>query len=40
VRATQVGHLVLGSGFEARDFAAYAVGVALAAVIEALFVSA
>jgi Protein of unknown function (DUF2809) len=34
VRATLVGHLILGSGFDARDLAAYALGVAGAALIE------
>jgi hypothetical protein len=33
-RATMVGHLVLGSGFDPRDLAAYGAGVALAALIE------
>lgn len=31
VRATRLGHLVLGSDFDPRDFLAYALGVALAA---------
>jgi hypothetical protein len=31
VRATQLGHLVLGSGFDPRDFLAYLLGVAIAA---------
>lgn len=35
IRATTLGHLVLGSDFDARDLVAYAVGVALAASIEA-----
>lgn len=30
LRATTVGHLVLGSGFDPRDFVAYALGVAVA----------
>ncbi|MEO5590012.1 MAG: DUF2809 domain-containing protein [Gemmatimonadaceae bacterium] len=30
IRATGVGHLALGSGFDLRDFAAYAFGVACA----------
>lgn len=30
IRATAIGRLVLGSGFDARDLAVYAVGVALA----------
>jgi hypothetical protein len=34
VRATRLGHLVLGSGFDARDLVAYAVGVAAAALID------
>lgn len=34
VRATFVGHLVLGSGFDARDFASYAAGVICAALLE------
>jgi hypothetical protein len=34
VRGTTVGHLVLGSGFDPRDFAAYALGVLGAAVLE------
>ncbi len=33
-RATMVGHLVLGSGFDPRDLVAYGVGVALAALLE------
>jgi len=33
-RATTLGHLVLGSGFDPRDLAAYAAGVALAALLE------
>lgn len=33
IRATRLGHLVLGSGFDPRDFAAYAVGVLAAAVL-------
>jgi len=35
VRATLVGRLVLGSGFDPRDLVAYAAGVALAALVEA-----
>ena len=38
-RATQVGHFVLGSGFDPRDFMAYAAGVALAALLEATVVA-
>ncbi len=34
VRATRLGHLVLGSGFDARDLVAYAVGIAGAALLE------
>jgi hypothetical protein len=34
VRATQVGRLVLGSGFDPRDLVAYGVGVAVAALLE------
>jgi len=34
LRATRLGHLVLGSGFDARDFAAYALGVAGAALLD------
>jgi hypothetical protein len=34
IRATRVGHLVLGSGFDPRDLAAYAAGVAGAALVE------
>jgi len=34
VRATLVGQLVLGSGFDVRDLAAYAVGVASAVLID------
>ena len=34
-RATVVGQLVLGSGFDARDLASYALGVAAAALLEA-----
>lgn len=36
VRATTVGHLVLGSGFDPRDLVAYACGVAGAALLEAV----
>jgi hypothetical protein len=35
LRATTMGHLVLGSGFDPRDLVAYALGVAGAALIEA-----
>lgn len=34
LRGTTLGHLVLGSGFDPRDFAAYAAGVAAAFLIE------
>jgi hypothetical protein len=34
LRATKVGHLVLGSGFDPRDLAAYGIGVALAVLLE------
>jgi hypothetical protein len=36
VRETTLGHLVLGSGFDPRDLAAYAAGVALAALLESV----
>jgi hypothetical protein len=36
VRDTTVGHLVLGSGFDPRDIAAYARGVAAAVLVEAV----
>jgi hypothetical protein len=39
LRATGVGHLVLGSGFDPRDLAAYALGVAGAALLEAVVVA-
>ena len=39
VRATVVGRLVLGSGFDPRDLVAYAVGVAIAALVEATVVA-
>lgn len=35
IRATRIGHLVLGSGFDARDLLAYVLGVAAAAVVSA-----
>lgn len=35
IRATAAGHLVLGSGFDPRDLAAYALGVAAAALLDA-----
>ena len=34
VRRTTLGHLLLGSGFDARDLLAYAVGVSAAALLE------
>lgn len=34
LRRTTLGHLVLGSGFDPRDLAAYSLGVAVAAVLE------
>jgi hypothetical protein len=34
-RATRVGHLLLGSGFDVRDLGAYALGVLGAALLEA-----
>ena len=37
-RATTVGQLVLGSGFDPRDLAAYGAGVALAALLESMAV--
>ena len=39
IRATIVGQLVLGSGFDARDLASYAFGVAAAALLEATVVA-
>ena len=36
LRATRLGVLVLGSGFDARDLAAYAFGIAVAALIDVL----
>ena len=36
VRGTTLGHVVLGSGFDPRDFAAYALGVVAAVAIERL----
>ena len=38
-RATTLGHLVLGSGFDPRDLAAYGAGVALAALLESMAVA-
>jgi len=37
LRGTIAGHLVLGSGFDPRDFVAYAAGVLAAAVLEGVF---
>lgn len=34
VRSTTLGHLVLGSGFDSRDLAAYAIGVVAATLVE------
>lgn len=34
IRRTRAGHLVLGSGFDPRDFAAYAAGLLAAALLE------
>jgi Protein of unknown function (DUF2809) len=34
IRRTTAGHLVLGSGFDSRDFAVYAVGVLAAVLLE------
>jgi hypothetical protein len=39
VRQTTLGHLVLGSGFDPRDFAAYALGVLAAVLIERVVAS-
>ena len=39
IRATSVGHLVLGSGFDARDLAAYALGIVGAALLGRVTVS-
>lgn len=39
IRSTTAGHLVLGSGFDPRDFVAYALGVAVAVVIERLAIT-
>jgi Protein of unknown function (DUF2809) len=39
VRATRAGHLVLGSGFDRRDFVAYAAGVAGAMLLEVTVVA-
>jgi hypothetical protein len=38
VRATRLGHLVLGSGFDARDLAAYAGGIVGAVLLEAALI--
>lgn len=39
VRATTLGHLILGSDFDARDLVAYGVGVALACLFESAAVA-
>ncbi len=39
IRATSVGHLVLGSDFDTRDLMAYALGVIGAALLEAIVVA-
>ena len=39
LRATLPGHLILGSGFDPRDFLSYSLGVAAAAVLENVGVS-
>jgi len=39
IRATRVGHLALGSGFDARDLAAYALGIVGAALLGRMAVS-
>ena len=39
IRETRMGRLVLGSGFDPRDLAAYALGVAGAALLEAVIVT-
>ena len=39
VRATTLGHLVLGSGFDARDLFAYAAGVAAALLLDRAIVA-
>jgi len=39
IRETRVGHLVLGSGFDPRDLAAYALGVLAATLLEAAIVT-
>jgi hypothetical protein len=36
MRATTAGHLVLGSGFDTRDLASYAAGIAVAMTLESL----
>lgn len=37
IRATPIGQLALGSGFDPRDFAAYALGVAAAGLLDMVF---
>ena len=39
IRATRIGHLVLGSGFDPRDLLAYAIGVIGAVLLEAAVVA-
>jgi hypothetical protein len=39
IRATRIGHLVLGSGFDPRDLLAYALGVIGAVILEAAVVA-
>ena len=39
IRATTLGHLILGSGFDPRDIGAYALGIAMAAGCELLATS-
>jgi Protein of unknown function (DUF2809) len=39
IRQTPLGHLVLGSGFDPRDFLAYTIGVAAALLIDRMFFS-
>jgi hypothetical protein len=38
IRTTLAGRLVLGSGFDSRDLAAYAVGVAIAVLLDVAFI--
>jgi hypothetical protein len=39
VRATRLGHLVLGNGFDSRDLLAYGLGVCVAALVDATLVA-